>query len=136
MGIFLVAAGFMIPALGLPVQSALLPIAMLVAIMILAIAMFAVDRRRAARGEIPKPVVRAPRRVAGAFALIAVYIAAVDLVGFYPSTALSVPLVAWIFGYRNVPRLAFGTAVTLGAIYLIFSLAMSQDFPGGRLWER
>jgi hypothetical protein len=56
-------------------------------------------------------------------------------VGFYISTAVSVPLVAYAFGYRNPLGLAIAAVIVLVAIYLIFGFAMSQEFPAGRLWS-
>jgi hypothetical protein len=43
--------------------------------------------------------------------------------------------VAWIFGYRNPLGLAVATLVVVGAIWLIFGLGMSQEFPAGRFWK-
>ena len=76
----------------------------------------------------------APKRVLGAFMLIACYALATDFIGFYVSTAVVIPLVAYVFGYRSLPGLALATCIVLGAIYLIFDFAMAQTFPVGRLW--
>lgn len=134
-GILVAAAAFVIPTLDLPPMAALLPAAMLVALMVLSVFLLLGDQRKAAAGTPAEPMTSSPRRVAGAFALIVLYAVSVDLIGFYPSTAISVPLVAWAFGFRNPAGLALATVIVLGAIYLIFSLSMSQEFPVGRLWS-
>ncbi|WP_108260271.1 tripartite tricarboxylate transporter TctB family protein [Mangrovicoccus ximenensis] len=133
-GIVVVAAGFLVPAAALPPMSALLPATMLIALIVLALALLISDQRKASKGEAAEQVTHSPKRVAGAFLLVVAYAVAVDFVGFYPSTIVSVPLVAWIFGFRNPAGLALATAITVGAIFVIFSLAMSQSFPAGRLW--
>nr|WP_321445614.1 tripartite tricarboxylate transporter TctB family protein [uncultured Cohaesibacter sp.] len=133
----IVAAGvFLIPTMALPALPALLPAAMLIGLIILATAMLIVDQRKASAGEEATRVVKAPMRVISAFGLIIAYAIAVDLIGFYISTALSLPLVAYVFGYRNPVGLAIATAIVLAAIYLIFSFSMSQDFPTGLLWPK
>nr|WP_319483380.1 tripartite tricarboxylate transporter TctB family protein [uncultured Cohaesibacter sp.] len=132
--IIVVAASFLIPTTELAPLSALLPAAMLVGLILLAIVMMISDQRKASAGEEAKPVVKSPKRVFGAFCLIALYCIAVDLIGFYPSTAISLPLVAYIFGYRDLRGLAIATVIVLVAIYLIFSVSMSQEFPIGLLW--
>ena len=135
-GILLCAAGFLIPATDLPPLPALLPAAMLVGLIILSVLMLLADQRKASQGEEAERVLKAPKRVFGAFGLIIAYAVAVDLFGFYLSTAVSLPLVAYVFGYRNLPGLALATGIVLAAIYLIFSVSMSQDFPSGLLWPK
>ena len=133
-GLFLVSSGFLFPTAELKPISALLPASMLIAMMVFSVVMLIVDQRNAASGEAARPVTKSPKRVSWAFLLIAVYALSVDFVGFYISTAVSIPLVAFAFGYRNPLGLAVATFIVLGMIYLIFGLAMSQDFPAGRLW--
>jgi hypothetical protein len=48
---------------------------------------------------------------------------------------VAVPLVAWLFGYRNPLGLLLATVIVVGAIWVIFDFAMSQEFPVGRLWQ-
>jgi putative tricarboxylic transport membrane protein len=133
---FLVSAAFLIPAIQLSPISALLPLAMLGSLMVLAVAMLIVDQRKASQGVAAERMTRAPGRVMAAFVMIVLYACAVEVIGFYPSTAVAVPLVAHAFGYRNVPRLALATLVVMAAIYLIFGFAMSEQFPAGLLWSK
>lgn len=135
LGILVVAAVFLIPTFALKPISALLPAAMLIGLMLLSAFLLVGDQRKAAAGEAPVQMMQSPRRVGGAFALIIAYALAVDFIGFYLSTAVSVPLVAWIFGYRSPAGLAIAACVVLAAIWLVFDFGMSQSFPSGRLWQ-
>lgn len=133
-GIFAVASFFLVQTIGMPPMSALLPAAMLIGLLLLSVLMLIADQRKATAGEASTPMGKSPRRVAGAFLLVVSYALCVDFAGFYGSTAVFVPLVAFVFGYRSPLGLAIATAIVLGAIYLIFSFAMGQEFPVGRLW--
>jgi hypothetical protein len=134
--IFIVAGGLLIPAFQLPAASGLLPLAMLGALMVLSVGMLIADQRHAAAGTKLEPVITSSKRVVAAFAAIILYAIAVDLIGFYPSTAFAVPLIAGAFGYRHIPLLAFATIVVVAAIYLIFTHIMAVDFPVGRVWPK
>ncbi|MDD8024563.1 MAG: tripartite tricarboxylate transporter TctB family protein [Paracoccaceae bacterium] len=134
-GTIIVAAGFLLPTVDLRPLSALLPATMLVSLIVLGAIMLISDQRKAGSGQAARPMTKAPRRVLGAFALVVLYALGVDFVGFYPATAISVPLVAYAFGYRHPFGLALATLIVLVAIWLIFGFAMSQEFPTGRLWS-
>lgn len=136
-GIILIAAGFLVPTADLRSISALLPAAMLIGLIVLALALalLVMDQRKAARAEAPAQMTQSPKRVAGAFLLILGYALACDFVGFYLSTAVTIPLVAFAFGYRNPLGLLVATAIVVGSIWLIFDFGMSQSFPAGRLWK-
>jgi len=49
---------------------------------------------------------------------------------------VTIPLVAWIFGYRSSVGLLIATVIVVGTVWAIFDFGMSQDFPSGRLWGR
>ena len=134
-GIFVAAAALLVPALQLSAIAALLPASMLIGLMVLSVVMIVQDQRKVASGAPADPLTVSPIRALSAFGMIVLYAIAVDIIGFYPSTALTVPAVAYAFGYRSPLGLATATAVVLGAIYLIFGLAMSRDFPTGLLWS-
>jgi hypothetical protein len=136
LGIIAVAAGFLIPTFGLRPISALLPAAMLFGLIVLSVLLLVSDQRKAGAGEAAAPMTKAPRRVIGAFLLIVAYALATDFIGFYVSTAVTIPLVAWIFGYRSPVGLLIATVIVVGTIWAIFDFGMSQDFPAGRLWGR
>ncbi|WP_319518532.1 tripartite tricarboxylate transporter TctB family protein [uncultured Martelella sp.] len=134
-GLMVAAAAFLIPTAELRPISALLPAAMLIGLIVLAVLLLIGDQRRAARGEVAEPVTKSPRQVIGAFCLILAYMLGCDFLGFYPSTIVVIPLVAWIFGFRNPLGLLAATVIVVGAIWLVFDFGMSQDFPAGRLWQ-
>lgn len=134
-GLLIASVAFLIPTAEMRPLSALLPAAMLIATSILSVILLISDQRKAAAGEPAAAMTKSPGRVLGALALIVLYTLAVDFIGFYPATAVSVPLVAWTFGYRHPLGLLTATAIVLGFIWLVFSFAMSQEFPVGRLWE-
>lgn len=131
---FVVAAAFLVPASELSAISGLLPLAMLGALMVLSVALLISDQRKAAAGLPAPKMTKSPLRVLAAFAAITVFVVAVHVIGFYPSTVLSVPLIAWAFGYRSLPGLALATLIVAGGIYLIFGMAMAEDFPVGLFW--
>ena len=135
-GIIVAAAGFLIPTAALRPISALLPAAMLIGLIVLSVLLLISDQRKASAGLEEKPVTQSPKRVIGAFLLIVAYALATDFIGFYLSTALTIPLVAWIFGYRSPLGLLIATVIVVGTIWAIFDFGMSQDFPAGRLWGR
>lgn len=134
LGIIVAAAGFLIPTTALRPISALLPAAMLVGLIVLSVALLVSDQRKASAGESAKSMTQAPKRVIGAFLLIVTYALACDFIGFYVSTAVTIPLVAWIFGYRSPIGLLIATVIVVGTIWAIFDFGMSQDFPTGRFW--
>lgn len=134
-GIIVVAVALLFPTFDLRPMSALLPAAMLVGLIGLSVVLLVSDQRKATEGEKAPPMTTAPKRVAGAFLLIVAYALATDFFGFYVSTALSVPFVAWIFGYREPLGLAIATLIVVGSIWLIFDFGMSQEFPTGRFWK-
>ncbi|CUH82236.1 tripartite tricarboxylate transporter TctB family protein [Tropicibacter naphthalenivorans] len=135
LGIVAVAAGFLIPTSELPPISALLPAAMLIGLIALSVALLVMDQRKAAKGDAAAPMTQSPKRVLGAFGLILGYALATDFIGFYVSTAVTIPLVAFAFGYRNPLGLLIATVIVVGTIWAIFDFGMSQDFPTGRLWK-
>jgi len=135
-GIVVVAIGFLFPTSELRSISALLPAAMLIGLIVLAVALLMMDQRKASSDAPPVAMTKSPKRVVSAFLLILGYALATDFIGFYISTAIAIPLVAFAFGYRNPLGLAIATLIVVGTIWAIFDFGMSQDFPTGRLWGR
>ncbi|MHA7877066.1 tripartite tricarboxylate transporter TctB family protein [Roseivivax sp.] len=135
LGIIFAAIVFLVPTAELRPISALLPASMLIGLVVLSAALLVRDQRKASGGEPAHQMTQAPKRVGGAFLLIVAYALATDFIGFYVSTAVTIPLVAWIFGFRNPSGLALATVIVLGSVWLIFDFGMSQDFPSGRLWQ-
>ncbi len=135
LGIIAASAALLFPTEKLPAISALLPAVMLIGLIVLSAFLLIVDQRTAATGEESAPLTTAPKRVLGAFLLIVSYALATDFIGFYVSTTVAIPLVAYVFGYRSLPGLALATVIVVGVIYVIFDFGMAQEFPSGRLWQ-
>lgn len=136
LGTLVLAVVFVPSTLTLPSISALLPGVMLAALVVLALLLLIRDQRDAATQTSTDANRHSTSRVLIAFALIVGYALAVEWLGFYPSTAVAVPLTAFVFGYRQKLGLLLATLVVTAGIYLIFSLAMGQEFPSGLLWSR
>lgn len=136
LGIIVVAVGFLIPTFEMRAISALLPAAMLIALIVLSVFLLISDQRKVSTGPDAKPMTQSPKRVVGAFLLVVAYALATDFIGFYVSTAVTIPLVAWLFGYRSPLGLLIATVIVVGTIWAIFDFGMSQEFPSGRLWGR
>lgn len=135
LGLIAVSLALLVPTFDMRPISALLPAAMLGALIVLSLLLLVRDQRKAAAGDAPVQVSQHPKRVIGAFALIVAYALACDLIGFYPATLVVVPLVSALFGFRHPLGLLAATVIVTGAIWLIFDLGMSQDFPEGRVWS-
>ncbi|WP_121632327.1 tripartite tricarboxylate transporter TctB family protein [Tropicibacter alexandrii] len=136
LGIIVAASGFLFPTFELRAISALLPAAMLIGLIVLSVVLLLADQRKASAGEGAAPMTKSPKRVVGAFLLIVAYALATDFIGFYVSTVVAVPLVAWLFGYRSPVGLLIATVIVVGTIWAIFDFGMNQDFPTGRFWGR
>lgn len=126
--ILLSCGALLLTAIRLPTMSALLPVAMLLSLMALAGGLcLSLYIRRVVLPTKPGAFALLP--VLASFATIVAYTLAVQFVGFYTSTIIMVPLVAWAFGYRKLFGLVLSTVIFVGGIYVIFSLLMGQRFP-------
>ena len=119
--IMLGASALLVEAVPMPTMSAMLPIAMLVFLIGLGAIMLVRNVIVRRKGVVQERLVRRPKRAIGAYFAIVIYTLLVSLIGFYTSTVLMVPLVGWIFGYRNLPRLMLATAIFVGSIFVIFN---------------
>ncbi len=129
-GFIIVASALLLfSALDLPTMSALLPVAMLGCLIALGVALIFVQfmRRQSVADKDLK--VGDPARALGAFSAIIIYTLAVQYIGFYISTIIMVPTVAWLFDFRNIRGLALATVIFVGGTFLIFSMLMGQRFP-------
>ena len=128
--VMLGASALLIWAVKMPTMSAMLPVAMLVFLIVLGAIMLVKNVIALRRGAAKQArLVQRPKRAFGAFFGIVAYTVLVPLIGFYTSTIVMVPAVAWVFGYRNSARLMLGTAIFAASVFLVFSVAMGQQFP-------
>ena len=68
-------------------------------------------------------------RQVGIVLAIALYMAGVVALGFYTSTAIMLPVVAWCFGYRDIKRLLLADVIFTGGLAVIFVVLMGQELP-------
>ncbi|MFC0266789.1 tripartite tricarboxylate transporter TctB family protein [Kushneria aurantia] len=116
----------------MPAMSALLPVTMLVLLLVLGTVLMArvFLRRHSALGPVPKyQMFTNLRRFLGVVVSIVAYIAGVALVGFYTTTAIMIPIVAWCFGYRSLKGLLLADVIFVGGIAMIFVFLMGQELP-------
>ena len=119
----IVVAGFLLLRTpDMPTMSSLLPITMLSTLIGLSVLMilrvFAATRSERFKAPRHQIFENLPRFL-GIVVAIGLYVVSVSLIGFYTTTAVMVPLVAWSFGYRDIKRLlSLGNfaAVVLGVI--------------------
>lgn len=131
--VIIVGAGWLLThTTAMPVMTALLPVAMLGALIVLAALMIgrALLSGKASRKVAPRYSVFAN---GGAFLTIvlaiALYITGVVALGFYTSTAIMLPVVAWCFGYRDIKRLVLADVIFTGGLAVIFVVLMGQQLP-------
>ena len=131
--IFIASAAFLPQALAMSGMSGLLPTVMLVALMglagVLGVQTVLAYRRAGLDGRVFVDI----RRFGGALALSIVYVLVIPVIGFYPATAIMVPVTAALFGYRKPWGLALATVLFVGGLALLFHTLMQRAFPGG-LW--
>lgn len=131
--VIIVGAGWLLthtPAM--PVMTALLPVAMLSALIVLAALMIgrALLSVKASRKVAPRySVFTNGGAFLGIVLAIALYIVGVVILGFYISTAIMLPVLAWCFGYRDIKRLVLADVIFTGGLAVIFVVLMGQQLP-------
>lgn len=123
------SASLLTLSLKMPKMSALLPTAMLVAMIVLSLALIARGLVGASHEKPRAGVFVSLHRFFWAISSVLGYVVAVDFIGFYTSSVIMIPAVAWIFGYRNPWRLALATVLFVGGTALIFQVGMNREFP-------
>lgn len=82
--------------------------------------------------QLSVPVLKSP---VGALIIIALYIALVQLIGFFPATILFIAVFMWYMGSKDWKTYAF-TIVGLNMfVYLVFVLQLNVQLPKGILFE-
>lgn len=131
-GIMIGAGLLLLQTTEIPASSALLPIAILGALVVLAVLMIlrVLVGASSKRPATPRyKVFTDRRRFVGVISCIAIYIVGVALLGFYTTTAVMIPVVAWCFGYRNVKRILLADLIFTGGLAVIFVVLMGQELP-------
>lgn len=131
--VIIVGAGWLLthtPAM--PVMTALLPVTMLSALIVLAVLMIGralLGGRNSRKVTARYPVFDRVGAFLGVVLAIVLYMAGVVALGFYTSTAIMIPVVAWCFGYRDIKRLVLADVIFTGGLALIFWVLMGQQLP-------
>ncbi len=124
-----VSAYLLSVALEMPGASGMLPVFMLVLSMALAVILIVGSIRRRLDGQAVKAFFHDRKRFFIAATLVCVYIPCVEILGFYTSSTILIPLTSWLFGYRNIKVITAATLGFVGGMLAIFTLVMSANFP-------
>lgn len=116
-------------AFEMPDASGMLPVFMVVLAIVLSVILIAGSIRRRLNGESATVFFHDKRLFFIAAALVCVYIPCVEILGFYTSTTILIPLTSWLFGYRKVKVIAVTTLGFVGGMLAIFTLVMGSNFP-------
>lgn len=120
------------PAVDLSAEAGMLSKLMLVLLVCLSSFSLLRIAKQAYNGEITqKAVLKSPIRVFASLLAMVALVAFIDAIGFYPTIIVFVPLISYFFGCKNVKVLAISTVIFVSLIYLVFSFAMSKEFPTG-----
>lgn len=71
-------------------------------------------------------------------AILAAYVAAVELVGMWAASLLAMVVLGRMWGQRSLVKLALASAALLAVVYLVFVRFLKGGFPEGwiaRLWS-
>ncbi len=122
----------LIPAVDISDESGMLSKLMLVLLVCLSLFSLFKIAKQAYYGEFnQKAVLKSPIRVFSSLLAMVMLVACIDAIGFYPTIIVFVPLISYFFGCKNLKVLAISTAIFVSLIYLVFSFAMSKEFPTG-----
>lgn len=112
----------------IPGEARLFPRLVLAVMAVLSVAMLVRSfARRAETGAF----VQAPGALAITLGLAVVYIAAVEVIGYFAATALFVPGLALALGLRRKRLLALTTVGFVVAVYLVFVVVFGRPLPLG-----
>jgi putative tricarboxylic transport membrane protein len=113
-------------AAGFKAESALLPVTMLLSLIVLGSVLLFSDQRKTAETSAPLSLSSGK-----AFFVTVGFVVAVDLVGFYPTLVIGLPLIAYLFGFKNLKYLVISTALISAIIFSLFDVVMMKEFPLG-----
>jgi hypothetical protein len=118
----------------MPTGVAMLPLCALGTLLILSFILIIrgiVSARQGKDSTEVRPFIVAPKRLATGIAAMALYILGIEVIGFYLTTALFMPLTAFALGTRNIRAIAIASISYLGFIYVIFTVMFNRVLPAG-----
>ncbi len=113
-------------------DAAMFPRLILGAMGIFAVVMFAGGLRRAAPDE---PFVIHARNLAITVGMTAVYILAVEPLGYFPATFLFIGILGFTLGLRGPLIVIACAALFTGAVWLVFAWTFGRRLPPGILFD-
>lgn len=64
-----------------------------------------------------------------AVGMMAIYVFAIDELGYYTTTVIYVPTMAWLLGYRSKTVIIASTAIYLGIVLVVFDILFERELP-------
>ena len=125
----LLACAGIYEAQGLPAGVAILPMWVLGALFILSCIMIVRGLFKRASGAEGTPFIVEPKRLLIGIIAMALYIIGIEVIGFYVTTALFIPLTALALGFRNIKIITITSASFLGFVYVVFTLIFERVLP-------
>jgi putative tricarboxylic transport membrane protein len=61
--------------------------------------------------------------------MMALYIFAIDKIGYYTTTIIYIPVMAWLLGYRSKTVIIASTAIYLGVVLVVFDILFERELP-------
>ena len=135
-----ISGGLLVSSASLPAGAAMLPRAALWALSLLSVALLVRGVRARwiaasadADGDV-QPFMENPGRLLLGILAMALYIAGIEIVGFYISTAIFIPVTALVLGARNRLSIFMAGAGFLLFCYAVFSVLFERVLPEGLLF--
>lgn len=113
---------------GFPVEAQMFPRAILGLMGLLAVIMFAKTFAGATTAD-DQPFIGNARNLAITIACFVVYILLVSTIGFFTSSAIMLPALALLLGFRNPIVIVASTAGFIAIVYLVFVEIFSRPLP-------
>lgn len=135
---FVISAGLLLNSMDLPAGAALLPRVALGALMLLSAFLSARGLRdKLAQRDVGKasPFIQAPGRLLIGVLAMAIYIVAIETIGFYPATAVFVPATAYALGARKHLSVFVAGVGFLIFAYVVFDILFERVMPAGFLFS-
>jgi len=132
--IAILAGAGVLEARTLPTGAAMLPTATLGVLILLSGLMIGrgvIGALKATEAMPTPPFIVAPKRLAIGIVAMALYIAGIEVIGFYATTAIFIPCTALVLGGCRFKFIALASLGFLGFVYVVFTLIFERVLPTG-----
>lgn len=130
--VLLLVAGGWYELRNVATDAAMFPRLILGAMGIFAAVMFAGGLRRAAPSE---PFIGHARNLAITVGMTAVYIMAVEPLGYFPATFLFIGILGFTLGFRGPLAVLAASALFTGSVWLVFAWTFGRRLPPGVFFD-